>query len=273
MQQAGSQHRVAKNAMWIIGGRVIQALLGLVVGALTARYLGPSNFGSINYAASLTAFIAPVLYLGLNATLVHELVTRERHEGEVLGTSLFLGSLASAVCFIGVCAFAFFVNASEQEIVIVCCLYAAGLLFQAADMLQYWFQKNLQSKYYAVATLIAYTAVSAYRVALLIAGRNVYWFALTAVIDHFIARWFCSFHTAARAGAAFGFHDGRQGNVYKKQALHHPGADGEHLCRNRQADAQMDARAGRLWGTTRRRSPSAGCPASCARRSLIRSAP
>jgi O-antigen/teichoic acid export membrane protein len=187
MQQPGSQHRVAKNAMWIIGGRVIQALLGLVVGALTARYLGPSNFGSINYAASLTAFIAPVLYLGLNATLVHELVTRERHEGEVLGTSLFLGSLASAVCFVGVCAFAFFVNASEQEIIIVCCLYAAGLLFQAANMLQYWFQKNLQSKYYAVATLIAYTAVSAYRVALLIAGKNVYWFALTAVIDHGIA--------------------------------------------------------------------------------------
>jgi hypothetical protein len=131
MQQAGSQHRVAKNAMWIIGGRVIQALLGLVVGALTARYLGPSSFGSINYAASLTAFIAPVLYLGLNATLVHELVTRERHEGTVLGTSLLLGLVASAVCFLGVCAFAFFVNATEQEIVLVCCLYAAGMLFQA----------------------------------------------------------------------------------------------------------------------------------------------
>ncbi len=178
------QHKVAKNAAWIISCRVIQALMGLVVGALTARYLGPSNFGSINYAASLTAFIAPVLYLGLNATLVHELITRERREGEVMGTSLVIGSLASVVCFIGVCAFAFFVNASEQEIVIVCCLYAVGLLFQAFDMLQFWFQKNLQSKYYAIAALLSYTAVSAYRVALLIAHKNIYWFAMTAAIDH-----------------------------------------------------------------------------------------
>ena len=178
------QHRVAKNAAWIISCRVVQALMGLVVGALTARYLGPSNFGSINYAASLTAFIAPVLYLGLNATLVHELITREKREGAVLGTSLAVGSLASVVCFIGVCAFAFFVSASEQETVIVCCLYSIGLLFQAADMLQFWFQKNLQSKYYAVAMLIAYTAVSAYRVALLISHQSVYWFALTAAIDH-----------------------------------------------------------------------------------------
>jgi len=175
---------VAKNAAWIIACRVVQALLGLVVGALTARYLGPSNFGSINYAASLTAFIAPVLYLGLNATLVHELITRERREGEVLGTSIAIGSLASLVCFVGVCAFAFFVNASEQEIVIVCCLYSIGLLFQAFDMLQFWFQSRLQSKYYAIAVLIAYTAVSAYRVALLVSNQNVYWFALTAAIDH-----------------------------------------------------------------------------------------
>lgn len=179
-----TQHKVAKNAAWIISCRVIQALMGLVVGALTARYLGPSNFGSINYAASLTAFIAPVLYLGLNATLVHELITRERREGEVMGTSLALGSLASVVCFIGVCAFVFFVNASEQETVIVCCLYSVGLLFQAFDMLQFWFQKNLQSKYYAIAALLSYTAVSAYRVALLITQKNIYWFAMTAAIDH-----------------------------------------------------------------------------------------
>ena len=179
-----TQHKVAKNAAWIISCRVIQALMGLVIGALTARYLGPSNFGSINYAASLTAFIAPVLYLGLNATLVQELITREKREGAVLGTSLLIGSLASVVCFIGVCAFAFFVNASEQEIMIVSCLYAIGLLFQAVDMLQFWFQAKLQSKYYAVAMLIAYTAVSAYRVALLIAGKSVYWFAMTSAIDH-----------------------------------------------------------------------------------------
>jgi O-antigen/teichoic acid export membrane protein len=184
MEHPSTQHRVARNAAWIIACRLVQALMGLVVGALTARYLGPSNFGSINYAASLTAFIAPMLYLGLNATLVHELVTREGREGEVLGTSLFIGSLASVICFIGVCAFAFFVNASEQEIVLVCCLYSVGLLFQATDLLQFWFQKNLQSKYYAVAMLIAYTAVSAYRVILLVTNKSVYWFAATAIIDH-----------------------------------------------------------------------------------------
>ena len=216
MQQAGSQHKVAKNAAWIISCRVIQALMGLVVGALTARYLGPSNFGSINYAASLTAFIAPVLYLGLNATLVHELITREKREGEVMGTSLFIGSLASVVCFLGVCAFAFFVNASEREIVIVCCLYSVGLLFQAFDMLQFWFQKNLQSKYYAIAMLIAYTAVSTYRVVLLITHKSVYWFAMTAAIDHGVVALILFFAYRRRGGQKLKFSRSIAGDMFKK---------------------------------------------------------
>ena len=36
---------VIHNANWIIGGRVLHALLQLVVGTLSARYLGPSDYG------------------------------------------------------------------------------------------------------------------------------------------------------------------------------------------------------------------------------------
>ncbi|MFH1511904.1 MAG: flippase, partial [Bacillota bacterium] len=137
--------------------------------------------------------------------LVHELITRGKREGAVLGTSLAIGSLASFFCFLGVCAFAFFVNASEQEIVIVCCLYSIGLLFQAADMLQFWFQAKLQSKYYAVAMLIAYTAVSAYRVALLLSHKSVYWFALTAAIDHGVVALILFFAYRRKGGAKLSF--------------------------------------------------------------------
>ena len=52
------------NAGWIIGCKIVQALLGLVISMLTARYLGPSQFGVINYAAALVAFVAPVAKLG-----------------------------------------------------------------------------------------------------------------------------------------------------------------------------------------------------------------
>ena len=46
-----------KNASWIIGCKLAKAVLTLIVTMLTARYLGPSNYGLINYAASIVTFV------------------------------------------------------------------------------------------------------------------------------------------------------------------------------------------------------------------------
>lgn len=50
--------KVTRNAGWIIAGRIYHMLLAFFVGLLTARYLGPSKFGLINYAATYTSFFA-----------------------------------------------------------------------------------------------------------------------------------------------------------------------------------------------------------------------
>ena len=56
-----NKNRVVKNASWIIGIQIVKSLLGLVISMLTARFLGPSNFGLINYAASIVAFVTPIM--------------------------------------------------------------------------------------------------------------------------------------------------------------------------------------------------------------------
>ena len=57
---------------------------------------------------------------------------------------------ASLLGIAGVAAFAGIANRGEKETVIVCVLYSISLLFQATEMLQYWFQAKLMSKYVAV---------------------------------------------------------------------------------------------------------------------------
>ena len=50
------KNATVKNASWLIMGKVAQMAISLIVGVLTARYLGPSNYGLINYASAYTAF-------------------------------------------------------------------------------------------------------------------------------------------------------------------------------------------------------------------------
>ena len=179
-------NRVLKNAGWIIGCKIIQSLLNFVIGLITARYLGPSNYGVISYVASVVAFAMPLMQLGLKHTLVKEFVNSPDKEGTILGTSLAINITSSLFCIIGSVTFVAVANAGEKETVLVCVLYSLSLLFNATEMTQYWFQSKLLSKYPSIAALAAYVVVAAYKIYLLVTQKSVVWFALSNAIDYFL---------------------------------------------------------------------------------------
>lgn len=175
--------KVIKNASWIIVCRIIQSIISFLIGIFTARYLGPSNYGLISYASSLVAFALPIMRLGFSDTLVREITLRPEEEGKVLGTSVTLSILASIASIIGISAFTYVANPNEQETMIVCFLYSLSLIFQAVEMIQYWFQAKLMSKYSSIVSLVAYVAVSLYKIYILKLGKSIAWFAMTHVIE------------------------------------------------------------------------------------------
>ena len=179
-------NRVVKNASWIIVCKIAQSLLSFVIGLFTARYLGPSNFGLISYAASIVAFFLPIMQLGFKSTLVQEFLDSPEEEGKALGTSLIFSIASALACVVGVVSFSFVANHDEPETILVCFLYSLTLVFQASEMTQYWFQAKLLSKYPSIVSLVAYGAISAYKIYILAVGKSITWFAVTHVIEAFL---------------------------------------------------------------------------------------
>ena len=178
--------RVVQNAAWIIGCRIAQAVLGMVITMISARYLGPSGFGLINYAASIVTFVVPVMQLGLNSTLVHEIINAPEQEGQILGTAMVMSLLSSLFCILGVITFAMIANAGETVTIVTCGLYSLQLIFQSLDIVRCWFQAKLLSKYVSVTVLAAYFLTAVYKIVLLATGCSVYWFALAQTVDYCI---------------------------------------------------------------------------------------
>ena len=183
---ASSNEKVVKNATWIIGIKIVQSILALVISMFTARYLGPSNYGVISYAASVVAFVVPIMQLGLPSILVQEIVNKPNQEGEILGTSIVLNVISSFACMLGVGVFVNVLNAGETTTIIVCTLYSLLLLAQAIEIVQYWFQAKLISKYVSITSLVAYVIVSAYKIFLLVMKKSIYWFAVSNALDYTI---------------------------------------------------------------------------------------
>ncbi|MBO5231633.1 MAG: flippase [Clostridia bacterium] len=180
------RNKVINNTVWIVGCKIVQSVLQLVINMLSARYLGPSNYGLINYAASIAAFCIPIMQLGMRSTLVKEIVDRPEKEGQTMGTAIGMSVISSILCIIGITTFTVIANGDEKTTVIVCLLYSTSLIFQALEMVQYWFQAKLISKYTSLTMLFAYIVVSIYKTILLITRKNIYWFTVAQVIDFFI---------------------------------------------------------------------------------------
>lgn len=199
------KNKTVKNAGWIIGGRLVNKALSFLVSILTARYLGPSNFGLIGYVTAYVTFFASVCNLGINSVIIKNFADHPEEEGKTLGTTLVLravSSFLSALMIVGIVAL---LNRGESLTVLVAALASLGLLFQVFDILKYWFQSRLQSKYAAIATVIAYFAVSVYKLVLLMTGKSVAWFALATSVDYFVVAVFLLVAYRKNQGPAFSF--------------------------------------------------------------------
>ena len=178
------KNATVKNAGWLIFGKVAQMIISMFVGLLTARYLGPSNFGLINYATAYTAFFMAICTLGINSVLVKEFIDHPEEEGSIIGSTLVLKAISSffsagiIVCIVSL------IEADEITTIIVTALCSLSLLFNIFETFNYWFQSKLKSKITTLATLIAYVITSAYKVVLLILGKSVEWFAFASALDY-----------------------------------------------------------------------------------------
>ncbi len=179
-------HKIYKNAAWIIACRIVQSIISMIIGMISARYLGPSNYGLITYAASVVAFVLPIVQLGLKDTVVEEMISHPKQEGKIMGTVLGTTMFSSLVGIIGVTLFVFVAHAGEQETIIVCMLHSVGLFCQMIEMIQYWYQAKLLSKYTSIVSLFAYTTVSAYKIYLLITQKSIYWFSIATALDYLL---------------------------------------------------------------------------------------
>lgn len=179
-----------KNASWLIVGKIIQMVLSFFISIFTARYLGPSNYGEINYAAAYVAFFTSLCTLGINAVIIKDFVDNPEDQGKAIGTTLVLRIVSSILSVLMITLIVALVDYGETETIFVTALCSVALIFQTADTFTYWFQAQYKAKVTAMATLFAYIAISIYKIVLLILEKNVLWFAFANSVDYIFLAFF-----------------------------------------------------------------------------------
>lgn len=204
-------NKEVKNAGWLIAGRIVQMVLSFLVSIFTARYLGPKNYGLVNYGMAYVAFFMSLCTLGINSVIIKELIDHPDEQGHAIGTTLVLrgiSSLFSSLMIIGIVSI---FNSNEPVTITVTALCSFSLLFHIFDTLGFWFQAQYKSKNVAIATLIAYIGTSIYKIILLITKKDVTWFAFASSVDYIFLAFclYCAYRQHAGPPLRFSWDKGR----------------------------------------------------------------
>jgi len=159
--------KIASNAGWLAADRILRMGVGLVVGVWIARYLGPEQFGLFNYAIAFVGLLSPLASLGLEGIVIRDLVKDPTCQNETLGTTVVLKFFGAIVTILLELVIITELHPADNLMQGLVAIIAAGMIFQTADAIDFWFQAQVQSQYSVIARTMAFVLVALVRVLLI----------------------------------------------------------------------------------------------------------
>ncbi len=171
-----------KNTFWLFLEKFLRLISGLVVGALVARYLGPERFGLLNYAMSFVALFITFSALGLDSIVVKELLLDKKKEEEIMGTSFTL-KMAGALCVLVFVFIAAMLSHNEADLNTMILVIAASAVFQSFNIIDFFFQSKVQSRFVVYANIAALTITALLKLYFIYIKASLFYFALAFTLD------------------------------------------------------------------------------------------
>jgi O-antigen/teichoic acid export membrane protein len=170
------------NTGWMFAEKGLRLVAGLFIGAYVARYLGPAQYGLLNYVISLVALFSVVATLGMETIVIRELVKNPLKKDVLLGTSLLLkiigASVMSLLLFVTI-------HLTESDALTRKLIFitGAGMIFETLMIFDYFFQSRTLSKYVVWSQMMGLVVVSVFRIVLVLNEASLIWFAWSSVLD------------------------------------------------------------------------------------------
>lgn len=155
--------KAISNTGWLFADKIIRMGVGLFVGVWVARYLGPEQFGIYNYAIAFVALFSAFATLGLDGIVVRDIVHNPADKDKTLGTSFVLRLIGGIVTLLLAFCTISLIRPGNILIHWLVAIIAAGMIFQSFDVIDFWFQAQVRSKYtvYAKNTAFLLTSIAA----------------------------------------------------------------------------------------------------------------
>lgn len=174
-----------RNTSWLFIEKILRVFIGLFVGIWVARYLGPEQFGVFSYAESFVGLFVTIATFGLDGIVVRELVKHPERRDELLGTAFGL-KLFGAILVLSILFFAINLTSNDYQTNMLVFIIAGGTVFQSFNVIDFYFQSKVLSKYITYANIVTLLLSSIIKILLILNNAPLLSFAFVVLFDSFI---------------------------------------------------------------------------------------
>lgn len=141
-----TKEAIVQNLFWAVLGKITTLIGGLVVGIIVARYLGPKQYGLMNYVISYVFLFQTFAIFGLDAIEVREEARGKTPFQCVIGTAFIL-KFTSALLFIALTIFTSWIMEADGYTTLLVAIYSLTIILNSFNVIRNYFTAIVQNEY------------------------------------------------------------------------------------------------------------------------------
>ena len=178
--------KIFGNSMWQIGEKIITMIIGVIVSAIVARYLGTENYGTVNYVISVVMLFTTFSTLGMETINVRDLTNNKEDRNSIIGTSFIIRIIGGIVLIVLSQLTLGILSDWNKELQILGIIMGISMIFKSFEVIEYYIQSIIKLKISATIRVISTIIVSAYKIIVVYLDLGIIGFIFSYLIDAII---------------------------------------------------------------------------------------
>jgi O-antigen/teichoic acid export membrane protein len=174
--------KYGNNILWLLSERFFGLGVGLIVSILMARYLGPEQYGMLNYIVAFVALLMPLGRLGLDGVISRDIAVGKQDVGELLSSAFFLKVIGSTLLLIFSSLYMFYTK--EQLIYVYISIFISlSWLVRSFDVISFFYRAKVKGKFIVVSQLSGVLLSSCLKILFIYLSLPLVYFSIAYLFD------------------------------------------------------------------------------------------
>lgn len=177
-----NRKKIFFNIFWAVTGKIVNMAGALFVGILVARYLGPSQYGLMNYVISYVTLFTVISNFGLDDIEIRELSKCPDNRNVILGTSFRLRLFFATLAFLMILITLYFYKTDIFTTYMILG-YSLVLYTGCFNIIRNYFTSIVKNEYVVKSEIIRTVVGAGIKVLLLWIKAPLEWFIMAVIFD------------------------------------------------------------------------------------------